>query len=214
MSDLSLKSWWEWDGMENSDLWYNCRFDNFTGTWLCASSKETGKAPFHFVHLHKSDMNRWNLGTNIGYVYGNVFSEWLQAVQVLMVLSVVFSSVSFLVFLGQLFTMSKGGLFYFTGLCQVFAGNSGVQQCAADIYLCNEIIWNEWGLRIVVLEYKSLLVGKNLILYLPDVFVPLSFVIIHCKLPKHTVPINNGIEYSGCNFVVYSWLWLNWYKFV
>ncbi|KAF0036427.1 hypothetical protein F2P81_011739 [Scophthalmus maximus] len=75
--------------MENSDLWYNCRFDNFTGTWLCASSKET---------------------------------EWIQAVQVLMVLSVVFSSVSFLVFLGQLFTMSKGGLFYFTGLCQVFAG--------------------------------------------------------------------------------------------
>lgn len=50
-------------------------------------------------------------------------AEWLQAVQVLMVLSVVFSSVSFLVFLGQLFTMSKGGLFYFTGLCQVFAGN-------------------------------------------------------------------------------------------
>ncbi|CAL8319040.1 unnamed protein product [Merluccius merluccius] len=83
------KSWWVWDGMENSDLWYNCRFDNDTGTWLCASSKET---------------------------------EWLQAVQVLMVLSVVFSSVSFLVFLGQLFTMSKGGLFYFTGLCQVFAG--------------------------------------------------------------------------------------------
>uniref|UniRef100_A0A674MLL9 Epithelial membrane protein 3b (MAM blood group) n=2 Tax=Takifugu rubripes TaxID=31033 RepID=A0A674MLL9_TAKRU len=83
------KSWWEWGGLENSDLWYNCRFDNATGIWLCASSKET---------------------------------EWLQAVQVLMVLSVVFSSVSFLVFLGQLFTMSKGGLFYFTGLCQVFAG--------------------------------------------------------------------------------------------
>ncbi|KAK6307967.1 epithelial membrane protein 3 [Coregonus clupeaformis] len=83
------KSWWVWDGMENSDLWYNCRFDNDTGTWLCASTKET---------------------------------EWLQSVQVLMVLSVVFSSVSFLVFLGQLFTMSKGGLFYFTGLCQVFAG--------------------------------------------------------------------------------------------
>uniref|UniRef100_A0A8C6SPV7 Epithelial membrane protein 3b n=1 Tax=Neogobius melanostomus TaxID=47308 RepID=A0A8C6SPV7_9GOBI len=68
------KSWWVWDGMENSDLWYNCRFDNLTGTWLCSSSKET---------------------------------EWLQAVQVLMVLAVVFSSVSFLVFLGQLFTMSR-----------------------------------------------------------------------------------------------------------
>lgn len=59
-----------------------------------------------------------------------------------MVLSVVFSSVSFLVFLGQLFTMSKGGLFYFTGLCQVFAGNSGVKQCAVDIF-------RDWALYIL-----------------------------------------------------------------
>lgn len=48
--------------------------------------------------------------------------DWLQAVQALMVFSVGFSSISFLVFLGQLFTMSKVGLFYFPGLCQVFAG--------------------------------------------------------------------------------------------
>lgn len=39
---FSSQSWWEWGGLENSDLWYNCRFDNFTETWLCASSKETG----------------------------------------------------------------------------------------------------------------------------------------------------------------------------
>ncbi|KAM9523850.1 epithelial membrane protein 3-like isoform 1-T5 [Salvelinus alpinus] len=49
-------------------------------------------------------------------------NDWLQVVQALMVLSVVFCSISFLVFLGQLFTMSKVGVFYFTGLCQVFAG--------------------------------------------------------------------------------------------
>ncbi|KAM9860356.1 epithelial membrane protein 3 [Aulostomus maculatus] len=49
-------------------------------------------------------------------------SDWLQSVQALMVLSVVFSSISFLVFLGQLFTMSTGGLFYLTGICQAFAG--------------------------------------------------------------------------------------------
>ncbi|KAL7837746.1 hypothetical protein SRHO_G00274570 [Serrasalmus rhombeus] len=49
-------------------------------------------------------------------------NEWLQSVQALMVLSVVFSSMSFLVFLGQLFTMSRGGLFYFTGFCQILAG--------------------------------------------------------------------------------------------
>ncbi|XP_055039923.2 epithelial membrane protein 3 [Misgurnus anguillicaudatus] len=49
-------------------------------------------------------------------------SDWLQSVQALMILSVVLSSISFMVFLCQLFTMSKGGLFYFTGLCQLFAG--------------------------------------------------------------------------------------------
>ncbi|XP_076840119.1 epithelial membrane protein 3b (MAM blood group) [Brachyhypopomus gauderio] len=83
------KSWWVLDNTESSDLWYNCRFDNETKTWLCTSSRET---------------------------------EWLQAIQALMVLSLVFSSVSFLIFLGQLFTMSKGGLFYLTGVCQAFAG--------------------------------------------------------------------------------------------
>ncbi|XP_036447508.1 epithelial membrane protein 3b [Colossoma macropomum] len=49
-------------------------------------------------------------------------TEWLQAVQVLMVFSVVSSCISLLVFLGQLFTMSKGGLFYLTGVFQAFAG--------------------------------------------------------------------------------------------
>lgn len=49
-------------------------------------------------------------------------SDWLQSVQALMILSVVFSSVSFVVFLGQLLMVSKGGLFYVTGLCQAFAG--------------------------------------------------------------------------------------------
>ncbi|XP_071751418.1 epithelial membrane protein 3 [Centroberyx gerrardi] len=49
-------------------------------------------------------------------------NDWLQSVQALMVLSVVFSSISFLAFVGQLFAMPTGGLFYFTGLCQTFAG--------------------------------------------------------------------------------------------
>lgn len=121
--------------MENSDLWYNCRLDNFTGTWLCASSKETGKQQF-VTGLYMLLIT----GTDLQIGESFLLSAWLQAVQVLMVLSVVFSSVSFLVFLGQLFTMSRGGLFYFTGLCQVFAGNSGVKQCAAGTALGNETI--------------------------------------------------------------------------
>lgn len=46
------KSWWVWDGMENSDLWYNCRYDNFSGSWLCASSKESGNYTYFLDLVH------------------------------------------------------------------------------------------------------------------------------------------------------------------
>ncbi|XP_026851864.1 epithelial membrane protein 3 isoform X2 [Electrophorus electricus] len=49
-------------------------------------------------------------------------NEWLHSVQACMVLAVILSSVSFLVFLWELFTMSSKGLFCFSGLCQIFAG--------------------------------------------------------------------------------------------
>lgn len=42
-----IQSWWVWDGTEHSDLWYNCRLDNETEAWFCASSGETGKT----IHL-------------------------------------------------------------------------------------------------------------------------------------------------------------------
>ncbi|XP_058229332.1 epithelial membrane protein 3 [Hemibagrus wyckioides] len=49
-------------------------------------------------------------------------NDWLQSVQALMVLSVILSSISFIVFICQLFTTSRKGLFYFSGLTQIFAG--------------------------------------------------------------------------------------------
>ncbi|TSU49993.1 Epithelial membrane protein 3 [Bagarius yarrelli] len=49
-------------------------------------------------------------------------NDWLQSVQALMVLSVILSSISFVVFICQLFTTSRRGLFYFSGLSQIFAG--------------------------------------------------------------------------------------------
>ncbi|XP_037645401.1 epithelial membrane protein 3 [Sebastes umbrosus] len=101
------KSWWIWDEMEITDLWYNCFHDNATNTWMCAATNE---------------------------------SDWLQSVQALMVLSVVFSSISFLVFLGQLFTMSRGGLFYFTGLCQAFAGLAAFAACLIFTFHRKEIL--------------------------------------------------------------------------
>ncbi|KAM9443622.1 epithelial membrane protein 3 [Clarias gariepinus] len=49
-------------------------------------------------------------------------NDWLQSVQALMVLSVILSSLSIIVFIWQLFTTSRRGLFYFSGLSQIFAG--------------------------------------------------------------------------------------------
>ncbi|XP_027024688.2 epithelial membrane protein 3 isoform X2 [Tachysurus fulvidraco] len=49
-------------------------------------------------------------------------NDWLQSVQALMVLSVILSSISFIVFICQLFTTSRKGLFYVSGLSQIFAG--------------------------------------------------------------------------------------------
>ncbi|XP_061744749.1 epithelial membrane protein 3-like [Nerophis ophidion] len=67
-------------------------------------------------------------------------SDWLQSVQALMVLSVVFSSIALTVFVAQLFIMSKGGLFYFTGLCQGFAGFTDFAACLIFTFHRKEIL--------------------------------------------------------------------------
>uniref|UniRef100_A0A8D0L679 Epithelial membrane protein 3 n=1 Tax=Sphenodon punctatus TaxID=8508 RepID=A0A8D0L679_SPHPU len=82
------KSWWVLPDNENFNIWYNCFFDNNTGTWQCTSVSQ---------------------------------SEWLHAVQGLMVLSLLFSSFAFIIFMFQLYTMKRGGLFYATGIFQIFA---------------------------------------------------------------------------------------------
>ncbi|XP_061472460.1 peripheral myelin protein 22 [Rhineura floridana] len=49
-------------------------------------------------------------------------NEWLQSVQALMILSIVFSVLSLFLFFCQLFTLTKGGRFYLTGIFQILAG--------------------------------------------------------------------------------------------
>ncbi|KAL0993534.1 hypothetical protein UPYG_G00109300 [Umbra pygmaea] len=58
--------------------------------------------------------------------------DWIQAVQALMVLSVLFCLLSLIFFLCQLFTLVKGGRFYFTAVFQIFA--SLFVMCGAIIY--------------------------------------------------------------------------------
>lgn len=141
---VSSQSWWVWSDTEIRDLWFNCFHDNATKTWLCTTSNESGQCPaYSLVH---SDLCPFTTQCDWIFYTGLILDvvpwppslqDWLQSVQALMVLSVVFSSISFLVFLGQLITMSKGGLFYFTGLCQAFAGleNSSISYLAAHTSL-------------------------------------------------------------------------------
>lgn len=59
------------------------------------------------------------LFTSVVFLYN--LSDWLQAVQALMVLATIFSLISFIFFLCQLFTLVKGGRFFFTAVFQVLA---------------------------------------------------------------------------------------------
>lgn len=48
-------------------------------------------------------------------------AEWIQAVQALMILSIIFSCLSLFLFFCQLFTLQKGGRFFLTGTFQILA---------------------------------------------------------------------------------------------
>lgn len=48
-------------------------------------------------------------------------AEWIQAVQAVMILSIIFSCISLVLFFCQLFTLQKGGRFFLTGTFQILA---------------------------------------------------------------------------------------------
>ncbi|XP_014746715.1 PREDICTED: peripheral myelin protein 22 [Sturnus vulgaris] len=56
------------------------------------------------------------------YCLASSSNEWLQSVQAMMILSVIFSVLSLFLFFCQLFTLTKGGRFYITGVFQILAG--------------------------------------------------------------------------------------------
>uniref|UniRef100_A0A1A8EPG3 Peripheral myelin protein 22a n=1 Tax=Nothobranchius korthausae TaxID=1143690 RepID=A0A1A8EPG3_9TELE len=58
--------------------------------------------------------------------------DWIQAVQALMILSVLFCFCSLVAFLYQLFRLMKGGRFFFTSIFQILA--SVFVMCGAIIY--------------------------------------------------------------------------------
>ncbi|XP_061404474.1 peripheral myelin protein 22-like [Lethenteron reissneri] len=62
--------------------------------------------------------NQWICGSNGHDV---PLSDWIQAVQAFMILSVIFCSASLIIFTAQLFRLEKGGMFHFTGAFQLLA---------------------------------------------------------------------------------------------
>ncbi|AWP19017.1 putative peripheral myelin protein 22-like [Scophthalmus maximus] len=71
--------------------------------------------------------------TNGGYHCKPASNEdWIQAVQALMILSLLFCFFSLIAFVFQLFKLVKGGRFFFTAIFQIFA--SLFVMCAAIIY--------------------------------------------------------------------------------
>ncbi|KAK5856215.1 hypothetical protein PBY51_007824 [Eleginops maclovinus] len=71
--------------------------------------------------------------SNGGYHCKPASSEdWIQAVQALMILSLLFCFFSLIVFVFQLFKLVKGGRFFFTAIFQILA--SVFVMCAAIIY--------------------------------------------------------------------------------
>ncbi|XDV44165.1 hypothetical protein PO909_012495 [Leuciscus waleckii] len=64
---------------------------------------------------------------------------WIQAVQALMILSIIFSFLSLFLFFCQLFTLQKGGRFFLTGAFQIFA--SLFVMSGAIIYTVMNSMW-------------------------------------------------------------------------
>ncbi|XP_040187027.1 peripheral myelin protein 22 [Rana temporaria] len=68
-------------------------------------------------------------------------SEWLQSVQAMMILSIIFSVLSLFLFFCQLFTLTKGGRFYITGIFQLLAALCIV--AGASIFTVRHTDWHK-----------------------------------------------------------------------
>ncbi|XP_040856532.1 peripheral myelin protein 22 [Ochotona curzoniae] len=77
---------------------------------------------------------------NVQHCFSSSANEWLQSVQATMILSVIFSVLSLFLFFCQLFTLTKGGRFYITGVFQILAGLCVMS--AAAIYTVRHTEWH------------------------------------------------------------------------
>ncbi|TSL04178.1 Peripheral myelin protein 22 [Bagarius yarrelli] len=89
-----------------------------------------------------SSSDLWFNCSTVNGVYGcnpGDTGVWIQAVQALMILSIIFSFLSLFLFFCQLFTLQKGGRFFLTGAFQIFA--CLFVMCGAIIYTVMKHNW-------------------------------------------------------------------------
>nr|KAF6416801.1 peripheral myelin protein 22 [Molossus molossus] len=67
---------------------------------------------------------------SVRHCFTSSANEWLQSVQATMILSVIFSVLSLFLFFCQLFTLTKGGRFYLTGIFQILAEPNSGHMCS------------------------------------------------------------------------------------
>lgn len=94
---------------------------------------------FHLLKLSKLGARSTSSGS-VHHCFASSTNEWLQSVQATMILSVIFSVLSLFLFFCQLFTLTKGGRFYLTGIFQILAGLCVMS--AASIYTVKHTQWH------------------------------------------------------------------------
>ncbi|XP_078450187.1 peripheral myelin protein 22-like isoform X1 [Lampetra fluviatilis] len=94
-------------------------------SWWVAESNVTDL--WYSCHIYKEEWKCNDIN------YKNEDAEWIQAVQALMILSVIFCCCAFFAFVCQLFTLKKGGRFFITGVLQLLA--CACVLTAASIYV-------------------------------------------------------------------------------
>lgn len=103
---------WTVGGDMSKDLWYRCLTTN--GGYHCKQASNEGWA----VRLSTLMFQAFRASK---FLLCACLPDWIQAVQALMILSVLFCFFSLIAFLYQLFRLVKGGRFFFTAIFQILA---------------------------------------------------------------------------------------------
>lgn len=109
---------WSVSETSSTDLWYSCR--TTSEGYHCKPALSEGLSSIQEKKSGKvlNELKRLNVSFSFPL---SVLLDWIQAVQALMILSVLFCFCSLLAFLYQLFRLVKGGRFFFTAIFQILA---------------------------------------------------------------------------------------------